>query len=173
MKKLLLIVLILSGIRAVKAQVTLFPENGAGVVEYQNVVELNGTKDRLYNSAKQWIAKTFANPADVLKMDDFETGIIKLTYNSQFIEGYSITQSMEIEIKDNKYRYTVNNIYLPVPANIQDNMTAEGINRRIREKTDKGKKPLKFLTDCVVSGDIIVKTMIASLNNGMKTSDTF
>jgi hypothetical protein len=151
----------------------LFPSDSNGTVEYKAIIETSGAKDDLYKKAKLWIAKSFSNPSDVIKMDDISSGLIKLTYSAPFIEGYNLVASMLIEIKDNKIRCTVNDIYLPVEPHLQNNMTAEGINRRIKEKTDKGAKPLKFLTDAVIMGNIQITSLVTSLKQSFAKTDDF
>lgn len=172
MKKIFLIIFTMTVILKLQAQ-QLFPENSNGIVEYKNILEAKENKEELYKRVKLWIAESFKNPSGVIKMDDPNNGILKLIFTSPFIDGRILYTSLQIEIKDNKLRYTFNEIYTPVEPAFQNNMTAEGINRRIREKTDKGKKPMKFLIDYVTSGDKIIKNMIQSLTDAVTNKNDF
>lgn len=173
MRKVLLIASIVFASVAVKAQVATFPENEQGIVEYKGIHDAKATKEELYKNAKLWVSRTFTSPSEVIKMDDFNTGIIKLTYSTPFIDNYTLRQSLVIEIRDNKYRYTLNDIYIPVEPQFQKNMTAEGVNQRIKEKTDKGKTPMKFLVQYVIVADGSIKSILASLEKSMATADSF
>ncbi len=172
MKRVFLIILSMTVILKLQAQ-QLFPENNNGFVEYKNIIEAQANKDELYKRVKLWIAKSFSNPLGVTKMDDPNNGILKLIFTTPFIEGRTLYSSLQIEIKDNKLRYVFNEIYTPVEPAFQKNMTAEGINRRIREKTDKGHKPMKFLVDYVISADKIIKSMISSLTESAINKNDF
>lgn len=172
MKTIFFILLALPLILKVHAQ-ELFPESNNGTVEYKNIIEVQANKEELYKRLKLWIAESFKNPSGVIKMDDPNNGLLKLIFTSPFIDGRILYTSLQIEIKDNKLRYTFNEIYTPVEPAFQNNMTAEGINRRIKEKTDKGKKPMKFLIDYVTSADKIIKNMIQSLTDAVTNKNDF
>jgi hypothetical protein len=151
----------------------LFPTDSNGIVEYKAVIESPGTKEDIYRKMKVWVSKTFNNPSDVLKMDDPDAGIIKLKYSIPFIDNNTLFTSLLLEIKENKIRYLFTNIYMPVEPQFQKNTTAEGINTRIKEATDKGKKPMKFLTSYVTVADAQVKTMIMSIQKALNNPDEF
>ena len=166
MKKLILLLLLLPCFAMAQ---TTFPVNDKGIVEYKNTVDVNASKEEIYLRAKTWIAKNFTAPNQVIKMDDEKAGILKLTYDLPFIDDFNITSSLQITYKDNKYQYSFSDIYVLTEPHLQKNMTAEGILTRIKDS----KKPSKFLTNYVESGDKVFKHMEKSLIEGLNTSRDF
>lgn len=87
-----------------------FQYNDAGRIEYQEVVELPGkTKDKLFTQARLWFAETFQDSKAVLEVDDREGGILVGTGWADTDISAKFWSTIKIEVKDGKYRYTINN----------------------------------------------------------------
>lgn len=92
--------------------------NDAGQVEYQEVIEVAGaTADQLYNAARLWFSKTYNNSEAVLELDDRQAGALMGTGFSKIytkVMGLSnsakLWSTMQVEVKDGRYRYTLNDI---------------------------------------------------------------
>lgn len=91
------------------------------MIMYREVVNQDGIKDILYNRAAEWLRVYYVNPASVVKVLDKVNGKIEGTGRMNIIytekEGTSrnaglITYELKIEIRDNKYRYTVTDFNL-------------------------------------------------------------
>ncbi|MBN1337948.1 MAG: DUF4468 domain-containing protein [Bacteroidales bacterium] len=92
-----------------------------GLITYREVVEIEGAKSDLFNWAVYWINEYYKNPADVTKVRDAETGEIKGVHRlkirntaedgSQTDAGL-VQYNFAIELKDNRYRCTLNEFVL-------------------------------------------------------------
>jgi hypothetical protein len=91
-----------------------------GKYDISEVIEIDSTsKTELYNRAIEWFSKTYKSADKVIQHADKETGVIigkalmksyvKVmgSYNNAGFVYYTIT----ISVKDNKYRYEINNVY--------------------------------------------------------------
>ncbi len=72
----------------------------------------NQTKSDIYKLIKKWVIKTYKNPKEVLtadieneiiKINGFSTNIVKWSIG----DGWDLFYSLDIEIKDNKYRLSL------------------------------------------------------------------
>lgn len=92
-----------------------------GKIEFQNVITIDGkSKDELYLASREWFAKTFTSSNAVLQLDDKEAGkligkgfadhYVKLTPNAYTSMKYRMYFTLSVDIKDNKYRYTISDI---------------------------------------------------------------
>lgn len=93
-----------------------FPMDSTGNITYREVIEVKDkSKDELYLSAKEWFAATFKDSKQVLEIDDKEAGVLVGSGWSN-IDGQVIDiklwQTIKIETKDGKYRYTVTDFKL-------------------------------------------------------------
>lgn len=80
---------------------------------YEEVVEVENSKDVLFKNAQTWVANTFGNYKSVVQFEDKEAGKIvlkgKLPLNikSDSYTEYSYANfTMSIECKNDRYRYT-------------------------------------------------------------------
>lgn len=96
------------------------PIDDKGAAVFTEVVEVPGsTKDALYMAAIAWINKTYRSPKDVLQTGDKEGGVIigraltgGLTYKNVItnVEAGSFRYSFTIQVKDGKYKFTIDEI---------------------------------------------------------------
>nr|WP_320118929.1 DUF4468 domain-containing protein [uncultured Marinifilum sp.] len=99
------------------------PLDSTGNVVFREVVNCNISKNTLYPNAQEWIAKTFGDYKKVIQFEDEANGklILKGTCDvKHFVEAHiagmhiinreSIQFTLTIECKENKYRYTMDNI---------------------------------------------------------------
>jgi len=85
-----------------------------GMINYQEVVTEEGTKNDFFNRAVAWVNETYKNPTSVTTVRDPQTGKIEGNYrlkiyqSSQAQEGMewgTILYSFRLEFKDGRYRY--------------------------------------------------------------------
>jgi hypothetical protein len=84
-----------------------------GNVKYTGVVKVDGVnKKELYSRAKKWVVLSYKSANDVIQLDEKEDGII-IGKGNFGINYYSrnpiIKHTIQIEIKDGRYKYTVSN----------------------------------------------------------------
>ncbi len=87
--------------------------------EFKEIVETELSKDQMWINIKKSIPLIFSDKNYIIEMEDKETGVIIIKWNSKLPvifsnysmkNGYlnlSLESSLTIEIKDNKYRYSV------------------------------------------------------------------
>lgn len=93
-----------------------FKYTSSGAIEYQEVVEVPGAnKLQLYKAAREWFAKAYEDSKEVLEMDDRESGVLIGSGFSK-VEAAQLWSSVKVEIKDGKYRYTLNEIKVKWPT---------------------------------------------------------
>jgi len=127
MKKLVTLITILLVGTAVFAQVGTvtgterIPVNAnTNLITFQEVVQLEGTKDAHFNRASEWLHNYFLQPVYVTQVRDAESGLIKGKHQFEiyFYEddvkkrAGVIKYYFKIECKDNRYRYTIDNFLL-------------------------------------------------------------
>jgi hypothetical protein len=96
-----------------------------GKVIYQAVVEQSGTQEELFNRCIYFLNDFYNDPVRVTNIRDIQTGKIEGSYrfriyyseNNVKTDAGMINYSFTIEMKDNKYRYTVSDIYLKSTTN--------------------------------------------------------
>ncbi|OJU95082.1 MAG: hypothetical protein BGO19_02335 [Acinetobacter sp. 38-8] len=84
----------------------------------------NMSKDKIYTSTKQWIAQTFVSAQDVIQFDDKEAGTLIIKGNVDYpcsgnwscthhgLTNDAIDFTMKVDMKDQKMRITVDDIFL-------------------------------------------------------------
>jgi hypothetical protein len=89
-----------------------------GKVFYEVVDTCSLTKEQLYNKTKLWLANTFNDSKSVIEVDDKENGEIVGKGNFDFTCKYSLVNvnstcffTIKIDVKDNKYRLQLYNVY--------------------------------------------------------------
>jgi len=88
-----------------------------GEVAYQEVIEVGDTPtDELYKRARLWFATQYKNSDEVLEISDAELGILQGTGFGEENPGIQVWITTRIEVKPNRYRYTINNLRIKVPA---------------------------------------------------------
>jgi hypothetical protein len=90
-------------------------------IMYREVVNQDGFKDILYDRCAEWFRTYYINPSSVTKVQDKVNGKIEGTGRFKIyfflkddtrVDGGMIMYDIKIEMKDNKYRYTLNNFQL-------------------------------------------------------------
>lgn len=104
-----------------KAQLPVDPDTKK--IKYQEIISQEGSKDTLYNRAISWINKFFENPQGITKVRDPENGKIIGTYRMRMIDTLAdgsksisniiVVCTFTIEAKDGRYRYTLDDFYIP------------------------------------------------------------
>lgn len=85
-----------------------------GKVSLSEVVEVDLTQKQLYNNLKAWFVYYFKSAKNVIQLDDPEAAKVigkallepNVSYLGQ-IRGSSMPISIQVDCKDNKYRYIV------------------------------------------------------------------
>lgn len=96
------------------------PKNGIGLAEYSDVIAVDSiSKNDLFVSALEWMNKTYKSGKNVIQTADKEGGMIigkaitqTLIYNNMGIknDGGYFSYIISIYVKDNKYKYVIENI---------------------------------------------------------------
>lgn len=125
MKEILtLLALFISGV--VIGQNAPFPKNANEEIEFSEIINSSLNKQNLYANAKEWTAKTFGDYKKVIQFEDESNGklIIKglsdVPYKASepFLTSETISYTITIECKDNKYRYKINDLKVEQTTNI-------------------------------------------------------
>jgi len=92
---------------------------------FERVVEAPGkSQDEIYKIIKVWMAKSFGSSKEVIELDSKEDGIIIgngiIDYPCQGLscmakEDWTVPFTMQIDIKDEKFRLTFSNVKLSWP----------------------------------------------------------
>jgi len=92
-----------------------------GLIVYQEVVQEEGNKKELFNRAGEWLHQFYVNPVNVTKVRDAASGLIRGKHNFPLIkvdkdgnklDAGTILYSFKIECKDNRYRWSVYELFL-------------------------------------------------------------
>lgn len=93
-----------------------FPTNEIGEFEFKQIKETNLSKDILFANARNWLSNNFNNYKENIQIDDKDEG--KLVFNANHLISFNdtsvswqnkLTFKIIIDIKDYKYRITINN----------------------------------------------------------------
>jgi len=104
---------------------TTFPDmpidENTKLVTYKEVVNMSGTPDILFERALKWANKHYANPSGVIRVKDKEKGIVECVSNISIytlssdgksrVSAGNVYYTLTIEARDNRYRYTITNLY--------------------------------------------------------------
>ena len=92
-----------------------------GIITYQEVVEVEGTRSELFNRSVYWMNDFYTNPVAVTKVRDKGSGVVKGQHQFRIHytdnEGYKkdaglVMYDFIIELKEGRYRYTVTDFVL-------------------------------------------------------------
>jgi len=97
------------------------------LITYQDVIQMKGTPDTLYQRAYEWAKKYYQNPTQVIKVADANKKVIECVSNvkittpsrdgkTQVAAGY-VYYNLRIEARQDRYRYTITNFNLRGVAN--------------------------------------------------------
>ncbi len=124
---LLISFLSITGLSVLSAQTTVIApkipfDTVTKLITYTDVITQNGIKDSLYNRAVHWGNSFFKNFQNVAKVLNKESGKIEgihmfKVYNAPDKEGVKteagvVSYSFTIDLKENKYRYTISKLNL-------------------------------------------------------------
>lgn len=99
------------------------PETGK--IKFQAVVADTGTQEQLFNRCVYFLNDFYKDPVRVTTIRDINSGIIEGNYRFRIytteknvkVDAGLINYDFKIEMKDNKYRYTITDIYLKSTTN--------------------------------------------------------
>lgn len=127
-KKFLIVMCLTGFVFTANAQVLLTPnivpiDSATKKITYSEVVKMTGSKDSLYDRAIAWTNKFYPNAQDVTKVRDKPSGKIQCKhrfkiYNtdkkdgSKIETGILVQYTMNLEFKENKFRYTITDFNL-------------------------------------------------------------
>lgn len=87
-----------------------------GLITWQDVIQVQGTKDSLYVRAIEWINATYKNAQEVTRIRDQENGKIVVQHriamfdtldDGQIIKSNTVVNYvLRLEFKEDRYRYT-------------------------------------------------------------------
>jgi hypothetical protein len=92
-----------------------------GLITYQEVVNVAGIQDSLFNRCSSWLHTFYANPWEATKVRDQASGIIKIQHQFRVYDygddgikrdAGMVLYSMKIEFKQDRYRFTIDNLLL-------------------------------------------------------------
>jgi hypothetical protein len=123
MKVLILLAFLIAGLSlTAQEEESVVPVNPeTGIIQFREVVKENGTKDELFNRCIYWLNSYYKNSTRVTTIRDHQTGRIegKHSIRIYYYAGDSVkTQAgtvdyvFNIELKPDKYRYTVTDFKL-------------------------------------------------------------
>lgn len=86
-----------------------------GDYSYSKIIEVNKDKEDIYNSLKKWLNNSSSKSKYIIDQDDSKTGIISYnetlpTMEYVYLRSSRVSYKVNIEIKDKKIRFTINNI---------------------------------------------------------------
>jgi len=94
---------------------------GSGLIQFREVVEEKGTKEELFNRCIYWLNSYYKNSTRVTTIRDHQTGRIEGNHNIRIYyytddsvrtQAGTVDYVFNIELKPDKYRYTITNFKL-------------------------------------------------------------
>lgn len=92
------------------------------------IIEVQGTKGVLYDRALLWLTETYVSGKDVMQLNDKAAGLIVgrgISRATLFLYTYQIRYLLQIDIKDNKVRFTIKDPVMIFPTNNRGPMMGE------------------------------------------------
>ncbi|HJN05045.1 MAG TPA: DUF4468 domain-containing protein [Bacteroidales bacterium] len=130
MKKLIIIAILLSGIQLsaqVKKDLFIPVDAETNKIKFQGVIEEEGDKYELFKRSIYWLNGFYKDPVRVTSVRDKETGKIVGRHRFRIYYwdrdsikhiGGMINYTFTVEMKDSRYRYTIDEIILKSATNI-------------------------------------------------------
>ncbi len=129
MKRLILFFVVVMGVQGYAQETDLFipVDEETQLIKFQNVVEEKGEQNDLFNRVVYWLNDYYKDPVRVTSVRDVPSGKIighhrfRIYYwdkDSIKHTGGMINYTFTIEVKDNRYRYTINELVLKSQTNI-------------------------------------------------------
>jgi hypothetical protein len=133
---------------------------------YQESIDMPGvSKAELHTRARSWLVNTYNSAKDAIQMDDKEAGRImsKGSFDISLLMGLmrTVEYTITIDVKDNKFRYTITNFYIywhNTSNDVHDFESAPMSREKLYQKTDDHMRPLivdlkKRMAESVASSD--------------------
>lgn len=159
------------------------PDIDSLAFNFSEVVKTDSlTAKELFSNAKLFIARAFKSAKAVTQLEDPESntlvvkGILvvplkKLPYGFSYMESFTTPLILEIQAKDGRYKYTMNEFY------VKDNAVYEGYNLSspyTKQKGEIGQRQHKELwTKMKQSAFDIVTAFIAGMKKQMAAKNDF
>ena len=130
MKNLIIIVFLFLSFQVssqVKEKLTIPIDTETNKIKFQGVVEEEGDKYELFKRSIYWLNSTYKDPVRVTSVRDKETGKIVGRHRFRIYYwdrdsikhiGGMINYTFTVEMKDGRYRYTIDEIVLKSATNI-------------------------------------------------------
>lgn len=174
------------------------PIDSAANIVYREIINSNISKNALYSNAQEWIAKTFGDYKKVIQFEDETNGklILKGTNDvKHFVEAHiagmhiinreSIQFTLTIECKENKYRYTMDNIVVILKndgqnfessifkrinnlkslRNKNESLSHELVNLKKLDTSSLKRKQLKEHQNNITKLEQRIKSMLSGINS--------
>jgi hypothetical protein len=115
----ILLIVAATSVAQQSAPVPLDPDSH--MITYREVVQQEGLKDILYDRCAEWVRSYYLSPTSVTKIQDKVngkiegTGRFKIYYflnDDTRMDAGVVLYDIKLELRDNKYRYTLNNFQL-------------------------------------------------------------
>lgn len=96
----------------------------ASLENKQEIIETGMTKKDMWINLKKWVSSNFNSYEHVVDLEDEEAGVISVKWknrvglNSSKYIKILISSTIKIDIKDNKYRYTLSDEQVVIEPNI-------------------------------------------------------
>jgi hypothetical protein len=138
-----------------------------GLIIYQDVIQEEGDREEFFNRAIGWINSFYANPVDVTKTRNPESGIIKglhrfkiksATKDGTEVDAGVVQYEFSLEFREGRYRYTLSDFVL--------RQTSRVPVEKWLDKNDPQYNPL--WDDFLIQVDDFAQNWIGSLKDGMK-----
>jgi hypothetical protein len=146
------------------AQGSSFPiDDESGLIMYREVVEEEGDKDLFFKRAVGWLNGFYANPVNVTKTRDPQTGLIKGLHRFKLkstaedgtqVDAGTMQYEFTLEFKEGRYRYTLTEFVLRQASR-------QPAEKWLNKTDPQSKNFLKQLDD-------FAQSWIASLKESMK-----
>lgn len=97
-------------------EITVPVDDETSLITYQEVVTEEGDREAFFNRSISWINKYYANPVDVTKTRDPESGVIKGLHRFRIkntledgtqTDAGTVQYRFTLEFKEGRYRYTL------------------------------------------------------------------
>jgi hypothetical protein len=137
------------------------------LIQYRETVNQDGTKDVLYDRGAEWFRSYYLNPTSVTKVQDKVNGKIEGTgrlrlyffdANNTRSDAGMVYYDIRLELKDNKFRYTLNNFTLKGASRIP--------LEKWMNKNDPSYNPQ--MENYLYQVDTAMQNLVVKLKDGMK-----
>lgn len=168
--------------------INFYPQNPSGIISF--VFESKQSPSTVFNNAKQWVAKTFNEYKDVVKMEDLDNHtlvfkgsmrqrIYKALFKNSPITYTPILQfTATVECKEGRFRIKMEDFSIKENSTyLSNNITTEMTFQKIQSKIDSPEVTSvdykKFLQCTVEDAKENAAFLFNSLSTAMNTVDDF